>query len=158
MKQNKPVFHKDFRDFIELCNKHGLRYVVVGGFAVGFHGYPRGTKDIDVCVEANEENARKVEVVLDEFGMKSLGLTQKDFLAKGSFAQFGYDPVRIDIMTEIEEVPFDEIWENKNTVQYEGLPIHFVGFEQLLKMKAVAARPQDLADIAKLKARNKNKL
>ncbi len=152
-----PVLHEDFRDFMKLCNEHDVRYVVIGGFAVSIHGYPRGTKDLDICIEASAENADKMLKVLSEFGMASLKLTKEDFLEKGFFTQLGYEPVRIDVMNEIDGVPFNEVWKEKKTTDYEGQPIHFIGYNHLLQMKAIAGRPQDLADIAKLKARNKNK-
>jgi hypothetical protein len=158
VKKNKhPKLEKDFRDFIELCNQHDIRYLVIGGFAVSVHGYPRGTKDLDICIEASEENAEKMLVVLREFGMGSLGLEKKDFLTKGFFTQLGYEPVRIDIMNEIDGVSFEEAWQNRRSVHYEEQLIHFIGYHELLRMKVLAGRPQDIADIAKLKARNKGK-
>lgn len=158
MKKNKlPILFDDFRDFIKLCNKAELRYLVIGGFAVSIHGYPRGTKDLDICVESSEENAKKLEKLIIEFGMGSLGLTAHDFLQHGMFTQLGREPVRIDIMVEIDGVNFSEAWENKRTFEYEGEMIHFVGYNELLKLKAIAGRPQDIADIAKLKERKINK-
>jgi hypothetical protein len=156
-KTNGPALEKDFRDFIDLCNRFSIRYLVVGGFAVSIHGYPRGTKDLDICIEASDENASKMISVLDEFGMGALGLTKEDFLRRGFFTQLGYEPVRIDIMNDIDGVNFEEAWQNRRTVEYEGQPIHFIGYHELLRMKALAGRPQDIADIAKLKARNKGK-
>ena len=134
-----------------------MRYLVIGGFAVSIHGYPRGTKDLDVCIEASEENATKMLSILDEFGMGSLGLKKEDFLQRGFFTQLGYEPVRIDIMNEIDGVSFEEAWQNKRSVHYEEQLIHFIGYHELLRMKALAGRPQDIADIVKLKARNKDK-
>lgn len=156
-KSDQPKLHQDFKEFVELCNRHEIKYVVIGGFAVSIHGYPRGTKDLDICIEASEENAKKMVTVLKEFGMASLGLTKDDFLKKGLFTQLGYEPVRIDIMTEIDGVPFNDVWLHKRTVEYQSQPIHFIGYHELLRMKAIAGRPQDIADIAKLKARNKDK-
>lgn len=79
------VLDNDFREFVALLNGHNVRYLVVGGYAVGFHGHPRYTKDLDVWVEVSSENARKIIAVLSEFGFGSLGLIEKDFLTEGEF-------------------------------------------------------------------------
>ncbi len=160
MKNNSkaPFLFQDFKDFIALCNQYELRYLVIGGFAVSIHGYPRGTKDLDICIEASLGNAEKISKVIKDFGMASLGLTPQDFLTKGMFTQLGREPVRIDIMVEIDGVSFDEAWENKRTVNYdEEIKIHFIGYHELLRLKLLASRPQDIADIAKLRERNKDK-
>jgi hypothetical protein len=158
-KNNKgPVLFEDFKDFIRLCNRYDLRYLVIGGFAVSIHGYPRGTKDLDICIEASEENAVKISQVLRDFGMGSLGLMPDDFLRKGMFTQLGREPVRIDIMVEMDGVPFDTAWQNRRTVLYEQeLPIHYIGYHELLQLKRLASRPQDLADIAQLEKRASKK-
>jgi hypothetical protein len=158
-KNNKkgPILFEDFKDFIRLCNHYELRYLVIGGFAVSIHGYPRGTKDLDICIEASEGNADKIAKVIADFGMASLGLTPEDFLKKGMFTQLGREPVRIDIMVEMDGVPFDSAWQNKRTVNYEDeILVHFIGYHELLQLKQLASRPQDIADIAQLKARHKD--
>lgn len=144
-KSKDPVLHKDFRDFIELCNR----------FEVSIHGYPRGTDDLDICVEATKENSAKLAEVIKEFGLGSLGLTGDDFLVRGEFTQLGRAPVRIDVMVEMDEVPFEEAWQNRRLVEYQGQAISFIGYNELLRLKALAGRPQDIADIEKLKRRNK---
>ncbi|MCC6186223.1 MAG: hypothetical protein IT256_03630 [Chitinophagaceae bacterium] len=152
-----PKLENDFKEFVELCNKYEVRYLVIGGFAVSVHGYPRGTKDLDICIQSSEDNAKKMVDILKEFGFASLNLTKEDFLKKGLFTQLGYEPVRIDIMNDIDGIDYEVAWENKRTINYEGFLIHFIGYNELLRMKALAGRPQDIADIAKLKARNKGK-
>ncbi len=157
-KKNKaPILHNDFRDFVKLCNQHEVKYVVIGGFAVSIYGYPRSTKDLDICIEASGENAKKMVQVMTDFGMASLKLTEADFLKSGNITQIGYDPIRIDVINEIDGVPFGEVWEARKRVDYEGQPVYFVSYNHLLQMKAIASRLQDLADIAKLKAINKKK-
>jgi hypothetical protein len=84
-------------------------------------------------------------------------LTKEDFLKKGFITQLGHEPVRIDILNELDEVPFDEAWQNKKIVAFEKVPINFIGYADLLKVKEKAGRPQDIADIIKLKSRNKDK-
>jgi predicted nucleotidyltransferase len=154
--KKKPInIEADFFDFIKICNEVGVKYLVVGGYAVSIHGYPRSTKDMDVCIEMTEENATKMVAVLNEFGMSSLGLTKEDFLIPHNFTQIGYEPVRIDILNDIDGVDFAVAWNNKKIVEMDGVKFNFIGYNELLKVKAKAGRPQDLADIDKLKKRNK---
>lgn len=157
MSKNKFKLEKDFLEFISLCNHHSVKYLVIGGFAVGVHGYPRYTKDIDIAIEISEENATKTALVMQDFGLGSLGLMKEDFLRKNFVTQLGHEPVRIDILNDVEGVSFSRAWENRKEVNYEGLVINFIGYEELLILKKLAGRSQDITDIEKLKARNKNK-
>ena len=142
---------KDFSEFIALLNENNVRYLVVGGYAVAFHGHPRYTKDLDVWVDIDPDNARRIVSALDQFGFGSLGLTVEDFLAEESFAQLGYPPHRIDILTGCDGVNFAECYASKSVINIDGLEIDFIDLENLAKNKAAAGRPQDLADIASLK-------
>ena len=157
MKKKQISLEGDFLDFVDLCNKHELRYLVIGGYAVSIHGYPRSTKDMDICIELSEANAEKMVLVINDFGFGSLTLTKNDFLVPHYFTQLGYEPIRIDIMNDIDGVNFAEAWENKKVVRMGEIDFNFIGYNELLKVKAKAGRPQDLADIHKLKQRNKNK-
>lgn len=114
-------------------------------------------KNMDLCIELNEENALKMVEVMDKFGMASLNLTKEDFLIPHNFTQIGYEPIRIDIMNDIDGVDFNEAWNNRKEVLMDGVKFNFIGYNELLKVKEKAGRPQDLADIDKLKKRNKNK-
>ncbi len=152
----KPIsIPNDFIEFIPLCNKHQLKYMVIGGFAVSIHGYPRSTKDMDICIQLSDENAEKMLFVLKELGFSSLNLTKADFLVPHYFTQLGYEPVRIDIMNDIDGVEFEVAWQNKKVVKMKGVDFNFIGYNELLILKQLAGRPQDLADIYKLKQRNK---
>jgi hypothetical protein len=115
----------DFIDFLRLCNEHHVKYLVVGGYAVSIHGYPRYTKDLDVCIESSEENAEKMVEVINDFGLGSLKLTKEDFLKKNFITQLGYEPLRIDILNEVDGVSFSVAWENKRKVVYDGVEINF---------------------------------
>jgi len=156
-RKNNLQLELDFLDFLKLCNKYKVKYLVIGGYAVSIHGYPRTTKDLDVCIELSEENAGKMMNVIRDFGFSSAGLTAEDFLQKDVITQLGYPPLRIDILNDIGGVPYDEAWLNRKEIVYEGVPINFIGYNELLLVKAKAGRKQDLADIEKLKARNKYK-
>ena len=154
----KINLEKDIIDFIELCNKHNIKYLVIGGYAVSIHGYPRSTKDIDVCIEMSEVNASKMVQVINDFGFGSLKLTKDDFLKKHFITQLGFPPLRIDILNDLDGVSFEEAWKNRKIVNFEGVDVNFIGYNDLITVKQKAARPQDIADVDKLKKRNrKNK-
>src|SRR5579864_6507175 len=116
----------DLREFIELLDSHEVRYLVVGGYAVAYHGHPRATGDIDFFVEVTKENARKLETVLLDFGFDGLGLTANDFLEVGIVVQLGYPPNRIDLLTGISGVTFGEAWPRRVVDQVDGVPVLFI--------------------------------
>jgi hypothetical protein len=118
---------KDFEDFIILLNKHGVDYMIVGGYALAFHGKPRHTGDLDIWINLSTENADKMVDVLNEFGMEALGLQKEDFLQKGGITQIGYPPLRIDILNEIDGVNFTEASESKLVIDVDGMPINYIG-------------------------------
>lgn len=156
MKQ--PIsLENDFIDFLKLCNLYEVKYLVIGGYAVSIHGYPRSTKDLDVLIKLSEENAEKMKKVINDFGFASLNLTIEDFMKHDFVTQLGHEPIRIDILNDINGLDYDEAWKNRIMVNYEGVEISFIGYHELLKIKAIAGRPQDLADINKLEKRNKKK-
>jgi predicted nucleotidyltransferase len=146
----------DFIDFVKLCNEYEVEYLVIGGYAVSVHGYPRYTKDLDISIKISETNAEKMVSVIKDFGFGSLGLTIADFLKRDFITQLGHEPLRIDILNDLDGVAFEEAWKNKRSIDFEGIKINFIGYYELLKVKEKAGRPQDIADINKLKSRNKN--
>ena len=99
---------QDFEDFVKLLNKHKVAYMVVGGYALAFHGKPRHTGDLDIWINISEENAKRMLQVLKDFGMSSLGFQKEDFLKPGYVTQIGYPPLRIDILNNIDGVEFSE--------------------------------------------------
>lgn len=110
-----------------------------------------------ICIKISEENAVKMVQVINDFGFASLKLTKEDFLKRDFITQLGHEPVRIDILNDLSGVPFEQAWENKKVMVFEGATINFIGYADLLKVKEKAGRPQDIADISKLKSRNKKK-
>jgi len=153
--KRKIKLEKDILDFVALCNKHEVRYLVIGGYAVSIHGHPRSTKDIDVCIEMSELNASKMISVINEFGFGSLKLNKEDFLKKDLVTQLGFPPLRIDILNDLDGVNFQEAWNNKKIVTFEHVPVNFIGYDELLIVKQKSGRSQDIADIELLKKRNK---
>ena len=144
------ILNQDFKEFFQLLNEHKVRYLVVGGYAVAFHGYPRYTKDVDIWVDSSEENARKLVQALDDFGFGSLGLQIEDFLEADTVIQLGYPPNRIDLLIGIPGVVFEECYAQKVDVNIEGVTLHFINLEHLIQSKRASGRHQDLADIEHL--------
>jgi len=146
---------KDFEELLKLFNKNKVRYCIVGAYAVGIYGAPRYTKDMDLLIEPDIENAERIIKSLAEFGFKSLGLKENDFIQKGKTVQLGYEPVRIDLITSIDGCNFQEVWENRTTGIYGKQKAFFIGFDELIKNKKKSARKQDNVDISILMSRRK---
>jgi predicted nucleotidyltransferase len=144
------ILNPDFKEFFQLLNANGVRYLIVGGYAVAYHGYPRYTKDIDVWIWINSENADRVVKTLDDFGFESLGLETKDFLEAGTIIQLGYAPNRIDLIMGIPGVDFEESYAAREEEEIDGVKLNFIDLENLKKSKKAAGRLQDLADIENL--------
>jgi hypothetical protein len=144
------VLNKDFREFIGLLNANEVKYLIVGGYAVGFHGYPRYTKDLDVWILITHENANRVMEALTQFGFGSVGLKKEDFLKPGEFIQLGYPPNRIDIVMTCDGVDFDKCYTSKVQIEIDGLKIDFIDLRNLRINKKATGRLQDLADLDNL--------
>lgn len=144
------VLSQDFREFLELLNEKRVEYLVVGGYAVVVHGYPRLTGDIDIWVRPTLENGRRVVSILREFGFGGLSITGSDFLAPDRIIELGYPPVRIDLMTSIGTDKFESCFDRRKVVNVDGVSINFIGFEDLKRSKRVAGRPRDIDDLTNL--------
>lgn len=141
---------KDFEELFACLNARGVRALVVGGYAVAFHAKPRYTKDIDVLVEPSTDNAARLIEALDDFGFGGVGLTAEDFTKEGNVIQLGYPPNRIDVLTTITGVSFEEAWSSRVAGTYGSQAVFYIGRDALARNKAAAGRPQDLADLALL--------
>lgn len=144
------VLHQDFRELLKLLNENNVDYLVVGAFALGFFGAPRSTGDIDIWIRVSEDNAKRMEKTLNDFGLISLGYKATDFLDKDSIIQLGVPPVRVDIIMSISGVEFDEAFQNKNVVESKGTKINYISKEDFIKNKRASGRLKDLADIESL--------
>jgi hypothetical protein len=141
----------DFLDLLRALLGADVRFLVVGAYAVGVHGRPRATKDLDVWVEASVDNAPKVIKGLIEFGAPLMGLTEADLQTPGVGLQIGVEPGRIDVLTSVSGVRFEEAWPRKVQANFaEGVRCNVIGLDELLQNKRAAGRPQDLADVAAL--------
>jgi hypothetical protein len=142
---------KDLKEFVELLNSAKVRYVIVGGHAVAFHGYPRFTGDTDFFVERSPENAKALLHVVNEFGYQSQGFNAEDFLEPGVVIQLGRPPNRIDILTSIDGAEFAEVWATRVPTSIEGMEVPFICKDLLIRNKQASGRAQDIADLQKLK-------
>ena len=138
---------KDYEELLELFNKHSVEYCIIGAYALAFYARPRYTKDIDVLVENSIENARRILKALHEFGFGSLPLSEQDFTEPGQIIQLGYEPVRIDLITSIKGIDFQEIWENRSLGKFGEQQVFFIGINDLIASKKIANRSQDRADL-----------
>ncbi len=141
---------RDFNEFVGYFIAHDVRFLIVGGYAVAAHGHPRYTKDLDVWVRVDRDNGDRILAALDDFGFGDLGLTIDDFLADETVVQLGREPQRIDVLTFITGVDFDEAWERRVLVEVQGLMIPVIGRSDLRQNKLATGRPRDLADAADL--------
>ena len=140
----------DFRDLLALFNKHQVDYIIVGAYALAFHGVPRYTGDLDIFIKPDPINAKHILAALDEFGFGSVGLTTKDFESSGKVIQLGVPPVRIDIITSITEVSWEDACLNTVEGKYGNVPVYFIGREQFILNKRALGRKKDLADLEAL--------
>lgn len=138
---------KDFRDLLELFNRNKVKYIIVGAYALAFHGIPRFTGDIDILVNQLPENADLIVKSLFEFGFGSLDLSPDDFMQPENVIQLGVPPVRIDILTSITGVSWEEADSDKESGVYGDLSVYFLGRQQYIKNKRATGRRKDLADL-----------
>lgn len=141
---------KDLREFVELLSALEVHFLVVGAFAVAYHGYPRYTADIDLFIERSPHNAERLLQAIHQFGFGDVGLTDQDFLREDQVIQLGVAPNRIDIMTHISGVAFEDAWASREFGEVGGLRIPFISREMLKRNKAASGRTQDLADLEHL--------
>lgn len=139
--------NKDFEEFFELLNKHNVRYVVVGGYAVIFHGYPRLTGDIDVFYQAEKKNIEALLQALKDFGFNFSELSAEELEAKGQVVQLGQPPNRIDLINSITGGEFEKIWSRKVSGNYGKEPISYIHLEDLVKNKQAVGRNKDKQDL-----------
>ncbi len=137
---------KVVREFLALLAKHDVQHMVVGGFAVAAHGFPRYTKDLDIWLACSPPNAIHVIAALAEFGFGSLGLTTQDFETPDLVIQLGYEPNRIDLLTGLTGVRFDDAYPRRLEVEIEGVRVPIIDRHSLAVNKRAFGRPQDLAD------------
>ena len=147
---NCMEIQSDFKELLELFNSHKVEYLITGAYALAFHGAPRYTGDIDLYIKPDSSNASRIINALDQFGFGSLGLKTEDFTTPGQIIQLGVPPARIDIITSISGVSWDEAEEGKIAGSCGGVPVYFIGREQFITNKQATGRQKDLADLESL--------
>ena len=154
-KENQ-LLNSDFRDILSAFCEEKVEFMLVGAYAVAAHGLPRATGDIDLWVKCSEKNAERVWAAIMNFGAPLANISKQDFTTRGNVVQIGVTPRRIDILTQITGVEYEEAEQQSITIEIEGIAIPVIGLAHLVQNKSAVGRPQDKADVARLQElRNK---
>ncbi len=139
----------DFRDVLTELNKSGAQFLVVGAHALSVYGVPRATVDLDIWIRADAENAGRVYAALAAFGarLEALGVSQADFQTPDVVTQFGLPPLRIDLMTSVSGLRFDDAWPSRIEAEIEGVRVPILDRESFIRNKRASGRKKDLADL-----------
>ncbi|MDP6810274.1 MAG: nucleotidyltransferase [Kiritimatiellia bacterium] len=149
------MLHKDFRDFLALLAEHKVRHLVVGGYAVAVHGYPRYTGDLAIFIALDPSTAEAVTEAFIDFGFSEADINADTFLIPKSIVEVGHEPLKLHVMNSISGVAFDDAYANRQTVQIDNLDVPFIGYEDLVRNKAATGRGKDRVDIDELARRRK---
>jgi|SRR5947209_4051884 len=141
------MLNLDFKEMLSCLKGEGVDFIIVGAYALAAHGFPRATGDIDIWVRNSSENAQKIMRALSKFGVPVSHLSEEDFTAPDLIVQLGVEPCRIDLLTGIDGIEFDEAWQNKIGVTIDELEIDILSKEDLLKNKLATGRDKDKGDI-----------
>jgi len=140
----------DFKDFLQLLNSHQVEYLLIGGYAVGYHGYPRATGDMDIWIAVHPQNAEKMVAVLKEFGFDLPELSVELFLRENQIIRMGVPPVKIDVTTTISGVRFDECYAERIVDVLDGVQVNLISLKHLKANKKASGRLKDLTDLENL--------
>ena len=138
--------HPDFNEFVTVLNKNKVEYVIVGSFALAFHGYPRATGDIDFWIRPTPVNIKALFTALGEFGFQKLDISEEDLIS-GKIIQLGYPPVRIDLITVLDGLKEDDIWKTRAKGKFANHDVFYLGRDAFIKNKRALGRYKDLADL-----------
>ena len=145
------MLNKDFREFIELLHSNAVEFMVVGAHALAAHGRPRYTSHLDIWVRPDPDNFAQLIKALDAFGFAALGVSAEDFMAPQAMVQLGYPPARIDLLTSIDGVTFDECFAHRLDVTIGGTLLPVISIDDLIRNKLATGRAKDLVDVASLR-------
>ena len=140
----------DFKEFLQLLNSHKVEYLLIGGYAVGYYGYPRVTGDIDIWIAINSNNAEKISLAIKNFGFTVETDIAQNFLQENKIVRMGNPPMRIEILTTISGVSFEECYQLKNIVEIDGIKVSIISLKHLIENKKASGRHKDLNDIENL--------
>jgi predicted nucleotidyltransferase len=141
---------KDLKEFLALLNSHQVEYLLIGGYAVGYHGYPRATGDMDIWVGVSAENARKLVTVLKEFGFDLPEVDKDLFLQRNKIVRMGNAPLRIELLTSISGVEFESCYNQRISDILDDIPVNIIDLQNLIVNKRKSGRFKDLDDVEKL--------
>ncbi|MBN1128647.1 MAG: nucleotidyltransferase [Chitinispirillaceae bacterium] len=142
--------HQDFEEFLRFLKEENAEYVIVGGYAVAFHGYVRATNDMDLFFRATEKNIVRIRNALKKFGLDTTADQAKEFSDPGSIIRMGIPPVRLELINNISGLSFDEVWGHRISGKYGTVSVNYLSFADLLINKKASGRPKDLADFDEL--------
>jgi predicted nucleotidyltransferase len=148
------MLNSDYKEMLQILLEEGVRFIIVGAYALAVHGYPRATGDIDIWIKPDADNAHRVMRSLKRFGTPLYSLSENDFIAQGTVFQIGVVPRRIDIITSITGVGFDDAWNDCLKVEIDGLVIPVLSKEKLITNKEATGRDKDAIDVKNLRKRN----
>jgi len=151
------VLNPDFRDILSACIAEDVEFLVVGAYALAAHGLPRATGDLDLWIRRSPGNAARAMRALAAFGAPLDQITEADLCAPGIIFQMGVEPSRVDIITAIDGVDFDEAWPNRIVTTIDELPVPLLGLRDLMTNKRAAGRDQDRADVSRVEAELKRR-
>jgi predicted nucleotidyltransferase len=140
----------DFKEFLKLLSDHEVEYLLIGGYAVGYHGYPRTTGDLDLLIRISQENARRLVETFADFGLALPEITADRFLTPDKIFRIGVPPVRLEIHTSVDGVQFDECFANRISAEIDGTSVILIGLEDLKRNKVASGRAKDLDDLEHL--------
>ncbi len=141
---------EDFREFLKLLNESDVHYLLIGGYAVGYYGYPRATHDMDIWIAVDPVNAEKMVEVMTEFGFAEGAVTKENFLQSDGVVRFGVPPLRLEILMSISGVSFEDCYKRGLADDIDGVPVKLIHLEDLLKNKIASGRHKDLDDVSNL--------
>ena len=140
----------DFKEFLRLLNSKEVRYLLIGGYAVGYHGYPRATNDLDIWIAVDPENAEKITSAMEEFGFRQPDLSEHVFLKRDSVIRMGVAPIRIEILTSISGIEFNDSYKKNIKAVIDGIPVKIISLKDLKINKLASGRHKDLDDLENL--------
>lgn len=140
----------DFKEFLRLLNAHGVKYLLIGGYAVGYHGYPRATGDMDIWIAVSEDNAERMVAVLRDFGFNTADLSAELFLQDHGIVRMGFAPLRIEVTTKISGVDFEECYADRVVDRFGDVEVSLINLPHLRVNKKASGRYKDLADLENL--------
>ena len=145
-----PTLPPDFKEFLKLLKENDVRYLLIGGYAVGYHGYARATEDMDIWVAIHPDNAQKLVSAMKAFGLDDPKLKPELFLQKSKIIRMGLPPLRLEISTSISGVEFDECYQTRIVDRIDGVEVNLIDLDNLKRNKKASGRTKDIADVEKL--------